>query len=69
MKLELALVIHRALVVLDRTEDFKGALLAPQCLLVKEEGSWTDSKPFGSVVTPCGWLLPHKVSLDERGSR
>ena len=43
MKLELALVIHGALVVLDRTEDLKGALLTPQSLLVIEEGRWTDS--------------------------
>ena len=43
MELVLALVIHGALVVLDRTEDFKGALLTPQCLFVEEEGHWTDS--------------------------
>ena len=69
MKLELALVIHRARVVLDRTEDFKGALLTPQCLFVEEEGRRTDSEPFGSGVITCSWLLPHEVSLDKRGCR
>ena len=69
MKLELALVIHRALVVLDSTEDLESALLAPQCLFIEEEGHWTDPKPLGSGITPCRGLLPHKVSLDKRGCR